>query len=116
MAEDYEDYQGELEVIDEGDDYSGGNAAPSDSITPVIIILTTIFTVIGMLLIGWELISVYDGKGDPGQKDNILFNINIYVKLPLYPFLAARAKFFGPYRGWVPSFTIGFNQSANSIF
>ncbi|BBM83219.1 hypothetical protein [Candidatus Uabimicrobium amorphum] len=76
MAADYEDYQGELEVIDEGEDL-GSSVAPSDSITPVIIILTTIFTIIGMLLIGWELFSVYDGQGNPGRADSALIQIKL---------------------------------------
>lgn len=74
---DYEDYQGELEVIDEGEEYGGSSVAPSDSITPVIIILTTIFTIIGMLLIGWELFTVYDGQGTPGRTDSALIQIKL---------------------------------------
>lgn len=71
---DYEDYQGELEVIDEEEQRS---VTPADTITPVIIILTTIFTLIGISLIAWELFNVYDAWGDPGKQDAILSNIKI---------------------------------------
>lgn len=67
MAEYEEDY----EVIDE-EDYNRPTAVSTDTITPIIIILTTIFILLGLSLVLWELLVVYDLKGDPQRSDSVL--------------------------------------------
>lgn len=67
MAEYEEDY----EVIDDEENYNRP-AVATDTITPIIIILTTIFILLGISLVLWELVVVYDLKGDPQRSDSPL--------------------------------------------